>query len=147
VFSIVESAIDRMLYSSRRHAFTLIEILVVIAMIEITTRISIKVKAWRRDEYSIRSMADSTIEKTGAKLCVCRHTLCFLLHAQVRPEILPDKEPIEIMDMRSKTPVIVLLLSWLALTQQSWGQRSPNWRAFKLGDGLPESACNSVVLS
>src|SRR5215472_18418117 len=35
----------------------------------------------------------------------------------------------------------------ISCTQNCFGQRSSNWRVYKLADGLPESACISVTLS
>ena len=44
---------------------------------------------------------------------------------------------------------ILLLLGLLpaVLGQISWGQRASSWRAYRMGDGLPESACVSVSLA
>src|SRR5438309_5254812 len=37
-----------------------------------------------------------------------------------------------------------ILLGW---ANAGWSQRASNWRAYRLGDGLPESACVSVTFS
>src|SRR5437899_1481449 len=29
----------------------------------------------------------------------------------------------------------------------SWGQRASNWRAYRMADGLPESACATVMIA
>src|SRR6266850_5732881 len=49
--------------------------------------------------------------------------------------------------MMRKGLVLILGIGLLAVPEVSWGQRSPNWRAFKMADGLPESACVSVTIS
>src|SRR5262245_19661747 len=35
----------------------------------------------------------------------------------------------------------------MALAGTSWGQRAPNWRIYRIADGLPEIACGAVVVS
>src|SRR4051794_7144956 len=39
-----------------------------------------------------------------------------------------------------------LLAAFLSLTNACWGQGTSGWRVFKVGDGLPESACSSVTI-
>ncbi len=38
-----------------------------------------------------------------------------------------------------------VILLWAC--SNCWGQRAANWRAFKLADGLPESACIAISLT
>src|SRR5436305_8070554 len=40
---------------------------------------------------------------------------------------------------------LLVLLSSLALTLSSWGQKNSFWRIYNLADGMPESACISVT--
>ncbi len=48
----------------------------------------------------------------------------------------------------TRTAMMALLGAALAtLARPSFGQRAPNWRVFKLADGLAESACVSVTVS
>src|SRR6185369_9502794 len=38
------------------------------------------------------------------------------------------------------------LLAFLALANTCWSQGTASWRVYKVGDGLPESACSSVAI-
>jgi signal transduction histidine kinase len=35
----------------------------------------------------------------------------------------------------------------LAVVETSWGQKAPNWSAYKLGNGLPSPVCSSVTIA
>jgi signal transduction histidine kinase len=49
--------------------------------------------------------------------------------------------------MKRKGLALAVGIGYMALGQASWGQRFGNWRPFRLGDGLPESACSAVTIS
>src|SRR6267154_5377245 len=99
------------------------------------------------------SMADCSC----SEVCVWPHTLCFWLHVCRKKRIIlaagwrrPDAEitsprnhRLSVTNMARKGSL--LLLSALALTQPSWGQKASTWRVYNLADGLPESACVSVT--
>jgi len=42
--------------------------------------------------------------------------------------------------------LVCLCVGLAGLAQPSWGQRSSNWRVYKIADGMPEPACVSVTL-
>ncbi len=44
-------------------------------------------------------------------------------------------------------PGIFLGLAIVALPETSWGQRASNWRAYRMADGMPESACVAVSVA
>ena len=48
--------------------------------------------------------------------------------------------------MTPKAWILNVSLAFAALAPKSWAQ-SPNWRVYRLADGLPESACVSVAIS
>ena len=41
----------------------------------------------------------------------------------------------------------LLIVALLATAQTGWSQRASNWRGFRVGDGLPESACVALTIS
>lgn len=43
--------------------------------------------------------------------------------------------------------LLFLVVALLAVEARTWGQKAPDWRVYKLADGLPESACLSVTIS
>jgi hypothetical protein len=49
--------------------------------------------------------------------------------------------------MTRKGMFLLLGVIYAALGQTSWGQRASNWRAYRMADGMPESACISVVVA
>src|SRR5882724_8561673 len=49
--------------------------------------------------------------------------------------------------MTRKGLMLLLGAAFVALAQTALGQRSANWRVYKLRDGLPDTACRSVTLS
>src|ERR1041385_2296257 len=81
--------------------------------------------------------------------------LCFWLRARARIEIMAQRPNRGIRRsgcgfkkrMKRKGLALAVGIGCMALGQASWGQRFGNWRPFRLGDGLPESACSAVTIS
>jgi len=49
--------------------------------------------------------------------------------------------------MRSWRKFFFYAATILTVGETGWGQKAPNWRVYKLADGLPESACLSLTIS